>query len=277
MRCGRPFRRASRGHHRRRHRTGAGRPGSSPMPWVFRWTSPRPTEVGALGAALVAGVGIGAYARRSRMRCGRPAAPPGAHDAPDPERHSSARRSATERYLALAEALRPLLEPRDEAHGRRRMRVPASSGRRDAGYSKLSARPAATVDIEVRIPGCHLRLPTPTAPRRSARLRADPDPVGARSSGAGSTAPAPFATSRSRASTASSSIKDGLVRRDERRAVAADPRRPQISRDRRVPARGRVDPRAQPPAAQTRAPPRQNRCRPSCRSTSTRRRDRDRR
>ena len=65
---------------------------------------PEAVEVGALGAALVAGVGVGAYGSlaEAAARCCRVAA----RHAPDPDRHAILDRRFA-RYRAMAEALRP--------------------------------------------------------------------------------------------------------------------------------------------------------------------------
>ena len=65
---------------------------------------PEATEVGALGAALVAGVGVGLYG--SLDEAVRRACRVATKHAPDLERHGALTRRF-ERYLALAEALRP--------------------------------------------------------------------------------------------------------------------------------------------------------------------------
>lgn len=65
---------------------------------------PEATEVGALGAALVAGVGVGVYG--SLAEAVRRACRIAMRHAPDPERHRALTRRF-ERYGALAEALRP--------------------------------------------------------------------------------------------------------------------------------------------------------------------------
>ena len=70
---------------------------------------PEAAEVGALGAALVAGVGIGVYGSLGEavLRACRVAA----RHAPDPDRHAALTRRF-ERYTALAEALRPFWSAR---------------------------------------------------------------------------------------------------------------------------------------------------------------------
>lgn len=71
---------------------------------------PEATEVGALGAALVAAVGVGAYASLDdAVRCACRVA---ARYEPDAERHAALSRRF-DRYLALAEAIRPVASARD--------------------------------------------------------------------------------------------------------------------------------------------------------------------
>ena len=65
---------------------------------------PEAAEIGALGAALVAGVGVGIYA--SLAQATELACRIAACHAPDPERHAGLTRRF-ERYSAMAEALRP--------------------------------------------------------------------------------------------------------------------------------------------------------------------------
>lgn len=85
---------------------------------------PEATEVGALGAALVAGVGVGVYG--SLEDAVRRACRHAARYEPDAERHAALSRRFR-RYVALAEAVRPFWEADGSADP-----APHQSGRRTA-------------------------------------------------------------------------------------------------------------------------------------------------